>query len=86
MEPPHFCYWKQGILSPTGHLYGSTFVFFVQIWIGEEEQDVILHPHGESGPVIPAVIPCFNIGAIRVYVIHLLVTSCFILRSLDLCS
>ncbi|MFS7916585.1 hypothetical protein Hanom_Chr03g00178921 [Helianthus anomalus] len=28
MEPSHFGYWKQGILSPTGHLYSSTFFSF----------------------------------------------------------
>ncbi|KAF5771951.1 hypothetical protein HanXRQr2_Chr13g0571001 [Helianthus annuus] len=29
MEPPHFCYWKQGILSPTDHLYKLHLVFSI---------------------------------------------------------
>ncbi|MFS7984224.1 hypothetical protein Hanom_Chr11g00983991 [Helianthus anomalus] len=28
MEPPHFCYWKQRILSSTGHLYKLHFLLF----------------------------------------------------------
>ncbi|MFS7935552.1 hypothetical protein Hanom_Chr05g00404831 [Helianthus anomalus] len=62
MEPPHFCYWKQGILSPTGHLYKLHFLVFSIADLGTRGRTRCdSSPSWRKRPNHPPVIPCFNI-------------------------
>ncbi|MFS7935545.1 hypothetical protein Hanom_Chr05g00404761 [Helianthus anomalus] len=66
MEPPHFCYWKQVILSPTGHLYKLHFLVFSIADLGPRGRTRCdSSPSWRKRPNHPAVIPCFNNQFVR---------------------